>query len=95
MCKSCRSRKMLQNDYLVAKIGVDTAEREPSEVDFMRTSPRGRERRGAKDYRARARAARERSPYVRLRVGVGGQAGRSRTLEGSFSAVSKPIFATK
>ena len=29
MCKSCRSRKMLQNDYLVAKIGVDTAENEP------------------------------------------------------------------
>ena len=27
--KSCRSWKMLQNDYLVAKIGVDTAENEP------------------------------------------------------------------
>ena len=25
----CRSRKMLQNEYLVAKIGVDTAENEP------------------------------------------------------------------
>ena len=29
VCKSCRSWKMLQNDYLVAKIGVDTAENEP------------------------------------------------------------------
>ena len=28
-CKSSRSRKMLKNDYLVAKIGVDTAENEP------------------------------------------------------------------
>ena len=27
--KSCRSRKMLQNEYLVAKIGGDTAENEP------------------------------------------------------------------
>ena len=30
--KSCRSRKMLQNEYLVAKIGDDTAENEPCEV---------------------------------------------------------------
>ena len=29
VCESCRSRKMLKNDYLVAKIGVDTAENEP------------------------------------------------------------------
>ena len=28
----CRSRKMLQNEYLDAKIGVDTAENEPFEV---------------------------------------------------------------
>ena len=27
--QSCRSRKMLKNDYLLAKIGVDTAENEP------------------------------------------------------------------
>ena len=31
-CKSCRSRKMLKNDALVAKFGVDTAENEPSKV---------------------------------------------------------------
>ena len=30
--KSCRSRKVLKNEYLVAKIGVDTAENEPSKV---------------------------------------------------------------
>ena len=30
--KSCRSRKMLKNEYLVAKIGVDTAENELSKV---------------------------------------------------------------
>ena len=29
-CQSCRRRKMLQNEYLVAKVGVDTAENEPS-----------------------------------------------------------------
>ena len=30
-CKgSCRSRKMLQNEYLLAKIGFDTAENEPA-----------------------------------------------------------------
>ena len=28
----CRSRKMLKNKYLDAKIGVDTAENEPSKV---------------------------------------------------------------
>ena len=32
VCRFCRSRKMLKNDYLVAKIGVDTAENEPSKV---------------------------------------------------------------
>ena len=30
--ESCRSRKMLQNAYLDAKIGFDTAENEPSKV---------------------------------------------------------------
>ena len=32
VCKSCRSRKMLKNAYLVAKIGFDTEENEPSKV---------------------------------------------------------------
>ena len=34
-CKSCRSRQELSNEYeyyLLAKIGVDTAENEPSKV---------------------------------------------------------------
>ena len=30
--KSCRSRQALSNEYLLAKIGVDTAENEPLEV---------------------------------------------------------------
>ena len=34
VCHSSRSRKMLQNEYLVAKIGFDTAENEPSKVDI-------------------------------------------------------------
>ena len=33
MFKSCRSRKTKQNEYLVVKIGVDTAENGPSEED--------------------------------------------------------------
>ena len=32
VCKSCRSRKMLKDEYLVAKIGFDTEENEPSKV---------------------------------------------------------------
>ena len=31
VCQSCKSGKMLKNAYLDAKIGVDTAENEPSE----------------------------------------------------------------
>ena len=30
--KTCRSRKVLSNEYLDLKIGVDTAENEPSKV---------------------------------------------------------------
>ena len=41
-CKSCRSRRVLQNAYLPARIGVDTAENEPSEV-----SPKGRVQSGS------------------------------------------------
>ena len=32
--KSCRSRKTLQNEYLVAKFCFDTAENEPSKVQI-------------------------------------------------------------
>ena len=31
-CKSCRSRQELSNEYLLAKIGVDTAENEPLKI---------------------------------------------------------------
>ena len=31
-CKACSSRKMLQNEYLVATIGADVEENEPSKV---------------------------------------------------------------
>ena len=36
MYESCRFRKTLQNEYLVAEIGVDTAENGPSKVDRMK-----------------------------------------------------------
>ena len=32
VCKSCRSRQELSNEYSLAKIGVDTAENEPLKV---------------------------------------------------------------
>ena len=35
MFKSCRSRKTLQKEYLVVKIGVDTAENGPSKVSII------------------------------------------------------------
>ena len=31
-CKSCRSRRELSNEYLLAKFGVDTAENEPLKI---------------------------------------------------------------
>ena len=31
-CQSCRSRKMLQNEYLIARIGADAEENEPSKI---------------------------------------------------------------
>ena len=31
-CKSCRSRQELSNEYLLAKLGVDTEENEPCKV---------------------------------------------------------------
>ena len=37
--KSCRSRKMLQNEYLVAKIGFDDAENEFFEDNTASTRP--------------------------------------------------------
>ena len=31
-CQCCRFRKMLQNEYLIARIGADAEENEPSKV---------------------------------------------------------------
>ena len=40
MCKSCRSRKTLQNEYFLAKIGFDTADIEPSKIcRYLPTTP--------------------------------------------------------
>ena len=40
VCKSCRSRKMLKDEYLGAKIGLDTEENEPSKVcRYQPTTP--------------------------------------------------------
>ena len=41
VCRSCRSRKMLQNEYLVAKIGFDTAENRPFKVSMKWGSQAG------------------------------------------------------
>ena len=35
-CKSCRFRQELSNQYLLAKCGVDTAEKEPLKVLYIR-----------------------------------------------------------
>ena len=41
VCKSCRSRQELSNDYLLAKIRFDTAENEPLKV-CQKKSPKVR-----------------------------------------------------
>ena len=60
MCASCRSQKTLQNEYFVAKIGVDTAENGPSKVHALVSGARLRDlrRRGPISARARSRQAR-------------------------------------
>ena len=47
-CKSCRSRKTLQNDYLVAIVAVHTAENEPSKVWAARARARAAARQCAR-----------------------------------------------
>ena len=101
MCKSCRSRKMLKNASFLAIVAVHTAENGPSEnlqifenlpnfancVEQLaaRAALRGRGRgRGAAARRARG-------PDWQLFV----VANFGRSLDGSFSAVSTPNFATK
>ena len=81
---------MLQNDYLIAKIGVGTAENELSEVEILRAEMR------AEEYLATYGLA------VEVAQGRGVIRGRQRSIatthhsfRGSFSAVSAPIFASK
>ena len=72
---------MLQNEYLVAKIGVDTAENEPSEVcRYQHTAPRlGHKYRSVKIKSLETTKIKK----------------KLKTLKGSFFSVSKPIFTSK
>ena len=76
-----RSRRQLSNEYLLAKIGVDTAENEPRSL--------------GENYSILFIRFLSGEPAGSLEVGTLVGLGRSSALEGSFSAVSKPIFATK
>ena len=99
---------MLQNEYLVAKIGVDTAENEPSKVcKFANLVLNFREvnvlpQNGAAcDPRSKAEAhlhSREASTMVggaRSGQTAAIRATTNHSFRGPFSAVSTPIFASK
>ena len=79
---------MLKNEYLVAKIGFDTAENEPCKVCRIA---------GALPLRGPARLAVGDGARAELRAPMLGLTKLSNylTLKGSFSAVSKPNFASK
>ena len=59
---------MLQNEYLVAKIGVDTAENEPSKVCWPAFA---RSKRSSKRQRVRPRLRKVLTQRVRARLGQG------------------------
>ena len=82
--ESCRSRKMLKNAYLDAKIGFDTAENEPSKVRGFLTGVGG-----VTTFWSRAQCLRSKPNISQIFQP------NHQTLEGSFSAVSTPIFASK
>ena len=106
MHKSCRSRKNLQNEYLVAGIGFETAENEPSNLFCKgRTPYRSNALKkcpgGAKLPRGRPRP-RVGLPAVDLEGAAARPLRARRRSVGkisakccSFSAVSAPIFARK
>ena len=75
-CQSCRSRKnlMLQNEYLAAKIGVDTAENEPSKVSRKWGLAMGRQGSWEGLHLARLRPLRQREPRRDRRRGLRGPA---------------------
>ena len=88
----CRSRRELSNAYLLAKIGVDTAENEPLEVwgeNSIQYSLHSLAR-----SRLRLTALNQPSPAGAALL-HGSPGGMRQTLQGSFSAVSTPIFASK
>ena len=106
MCKSCRSRKMLKNDYLLAKIGADTAENEPRKERCVvaRAWPPATWRWiRARPSRACAMCDRDTSaqkhPEDRPQCHSADLsmfiATTQHSFRGSFSAVSRPILATK
>ena len=96
----CRSRRELSNAYLVAKFGLDTAENEPCQVWPSRAASR-RRRRSRACWRSPRRCSRTRRCRGRRWPAASGAGsawichGMRQTLQGSFSAVSKPKFATK
>ena len=92
----CRSRKMLKNEYLDAKIGVDTAENEPRKEWWVmcRGWQMGRPHMsGAPScLRSWLRMVERDSQEP---VGSCDRATTHHSLGGSFSAVSTPILTTK
>ena len=90
---------MLQNEYLVAKIGVDPAENEPSKEGFVLEVLLGAPKNTLVPVLGRARPLpNARAPAVHLSrfLQIFTDFYRfCRFLEGSFSAGSTPIFATK
>ena len=78
----CRSRRELSNAYLLTKVGFDTAENEPCKVCRGEAGAAG------------AAAARRKRAHARVHLGdLYTESGQ--TLQGSFSSISKPIFASK
>ena len=76
----CRSRRELSNAYLLAKIGVDTAENEPLDV-------------WGKLFNSIFTSLLNKHGFS-FPEGLDATA-KTATLQGSFSAVSKPNFASK
>ena len=106
-CKSCRSRQELSNEYLLAKIGVDTAENEPLKVwrkiqFIIHSPPYSRHEDLCRRRRALLGLRKARREALRVRAGGIRPPGGGRFLAKfgkisakccSFSAVSAPIFA--
>ena len=94
----CRSRRELFNAYFLAKFGFDTAENEPCKVCAEQHGS-SRSRSAPRSLRPGVLTSAAAGPEARVRRGLAGADGEDasgrQTLEGSFSAVSKPNFASK